>query len=163
MTNGADVVASGEFLDDFYIRGETGAGEHALEEIMTEKSRIRRTFCERSLERVDVVDAFSGVGSFPEQILIDVGHGRGVRVDSAYAREDALEQRAFAAGRQRRRNARLQDGVALDNPTPVGVEARPVQRMRHLADQATHRIARQARVRIERHDVTDASRGCWGA
>ena len=31
--------------------------------------------------------------------------------------------------------------------------------MRHLADQATHRVARQSRVRIERHDVTNARRG----
>ena len=30
--------------------------------------------------------------------------------------------------------------------------------MRHLADQATHRVARQSRVRIERHDIADAGR-----
>ena len=42
MANGADVVAGGEFLDDFDIRSEAGAREHALEEIVAEKRRVRR-------------------------------------------------------------------------------------------------------------------------
>ena len=83
MANGADVVAGRELLDDLDIRGEAGAREHALEEIVAEERRVRRAVGERGLEGVDVVDAFSGVGSFPEQILIDVGDGRGVGVDSA--------------------------------------------------------------------------------
>ena len=66
---------------------------------------------------------------------------------------------AFAADRQRRRDARLQDRVALDNPAPIGVKAGPVQRMGHLADQATHRTARQSGVRIKRHDIANACRG----
>ena len=96
MANGADVIPCGEFLDDLDIRGEAGAREHALEKIVAEEGGVRRTIRERSLESVDVVDAFSGIGSFPEQILIDVGDCRGVRIDAAHAREDSLKQRAFA-------------------------------------------------------------------
>ena len=158
MANGAHVIPGREFLDDFDVRGEAGAREHALEEIVTEEGGVRRTVRERGLERVDVVNALSGIGSFAEQILIDVGDCRGVGIDSADAREDSLEQRAFPAHGQRRRDARLQDRVALDNSAPFGVEARSVQRMGHLADQATHRVARQSRVRVERHDVTNARR-----
>ena len=71
------------------------------------------------------------------------------------AGEDALEERAFAADRQRRRDPRLQDAVAFDDPAGGGVEARPVERMRHLADQPPHRVARQPRVGVERDDVAD--------
>ena len=100
MANGPDVVPRREFLDDLHIRGEPGAREHALEEIVTEQGRVGRAVGKGGLECVDVVDALSGVGSLPEQILIHVGHGRGVGVDSAHAREDPLKERAFAAGRQ---------------------------------------------------------------
>ena len=88
MANGADIIAGGEFLDDFDVRGQTCAGEHALEQIMTEKGRVRGAAGEGSLERIDVVDAFSRIGSFPEKILIDVGDRGGVGIDSAHARED---------------------------------------------------------------------------
>ena len=53
----------------------------------------------------------------------------------------------------------MQDSVAFDDTPAIGVEAGPVQRMRHFADQATHRVARQSRVRIKRHDIANASRG----
>ena len=155
MANGADVVAGREFLDDLDIGGEAGAREHAFEQIVAEKRRIRRPAGERSFEGVDVVDAFARIGAFAEQILIDVRDSRGVGIDSAQAGEDALEQRAFPADRQRRRDARLQHRVAFHHPAGGCVEARPVQRMRHLADQAAHRVARQPRVRVERHDVAD--------
>ena len=52
----------------------------------------------------------------------------------------------------------MQDGVAVDDTPHIGVEAGPVQRMRHLADQATHCVARQSGVRIKRHDVANAHR-----
>ena len=63
------------------------------------------------------------------------------------------KQRAFAPDRQRRRDPRLQDRVAFDDPPATGVEARPVERMRHLADEPAHRVARQPRVGVERDDV----------
>src|SRR6202043_1958202 len=44
------------------------------------------------------------------------------------------------------------------DPTGVDVEARPVERMRHLADQAANRVARQLGVGIERYDVANISR-----
>ena len=91
MAIGADVIASWEFLDHLDIRGEAGAREHALEKIVAEEGRVWRTIRERSLESVDVVDAFSGIRSFPEQVLINVGNCRGVWIDAAHAGEDLLE------------------------------------------------------------------------
>ena len=119
---------------------------------MSNPARGRRA----RLERIDVVDALAGVGAFAEQVLIDVGNGGGIGIDAVHAGEDALEQRTFAADRQRRRDPRLQHGMTLDDAAGSGVEARPVERMRHLADQAAHRVARQPRVGVERDDVADA-------
>jgi hypothetical protein len=116
MASRADVVAGRVFLDDFYIGGETGAREDALEQIVAEKRRVRRPAGQRRFEGVDVVDALARVRALAEQILVDVRNRRRIGIDSAQAREDALKQRALLADRQRRRDARLQDGVAVDDP-----------------------------------------------
>ena len=134
MANGADVVPRGKVFHELNIRREPRASEHPLEEIMTKEGGIRSTICEGGFERVDVIDAFPGIRSFPEQILIDVRGRRSVGINSANAREDSLEQRAFAAHGQRWRHPWLQDRVAFDNLASIHVEARPVQRMRHLAN-----------------------------
>ena len=102
VAHGGDVVAGGKFLDDLDIGGETGAGEDALEQIVAEQRRVRHAAGERGLEGIDVVDALAGIGAFAEQILVHVGHRGGIRIDAAHAGEDALEQRALAADRQRR-------------------------------------------------------------
>ena len=59
----ADVVAGGKLLDDLDVRGEAGAGEHALEQVVAEQRRVRHAAGERGLEGVDVVDALAGVGA----------------------------------------------------------------------------------------------------
>ena len=68
VAKGADVVAGRKFLDDLDIGGETGAGEHTLEQIVAEQRRVpargrrarprrrRRRRCpcrRRSLHRTD--------------------------------------------------------------------------------------------------------------
>ena len=55
----------------------------------------------------------------------------------------------------------LQHGIALDDPAGGGVEARPVERMRHLADQPVDRVARQPGVGVERDDVADVGGHLW--
>ena len=66
MAERADVVASREFLDDFDVRSETGAREHAFEQVVAEQRRIRHPASQRGFESVDVVDALAGVGAFAE-------------------------------------------------------------------------------------------------
>ena len=48
--------------------------------------------------------------------------------------------------------------VALDDPPFSGIEARPVKRMRHLADKAPHRVPRQPRIGVKRDDVANIGR-----
>ena len=59
------------------------------------------------------------------------------------------------------RDPRLQHGIARHDPAGGGVEARPVERMRHLADQPADRVARQPGVGVERDDVADAGGHRW--
>ncbi len=72
--------------------------------------------------------------------------------------EDALEERSVTAGRQRRRDSRLQHGVPLDHAAAARIEPRTVERMRHLPDQALGRSPRESRVGVERDHVADAGR-----
>jgi hypothetical protein len=99
MAHRVDVVASRELLDDLHIGGEAGTREDALEQIVAEQRRVRHPAGERSLERIDVIDALAGVGAFAEQVLVNVRNGGGVRVHAGHAGEGALEQRSLAADR----------------------------------------------------------------
>ena len=67
-----------------------------------------------------------------------------------------LVQGPLAADRQCGRDPWLQHGIACHDPAGGGVEARPVERVCHFADQPVDRIARQPGVRVERDNVADA-------
>ena len=69
-----------------------------------------------------------------------------------------MERRRLAPERQRWHHARLQHTVTVDDAPLVCVEARTVERMRHLADQPLRAFDRHPRVRIERDHVTDVAR-----
>ena len=55
-----------------------------------------------------------------EKILVHVGNGGGVGVDAAGAGENPLEERAFAVGGKRGRDARLHDAVAVHDAPGLG-------------------------------------------
>ena len=123
---------------------------------MTEQRAVGHAALERRFEGIHVVDALAGVGALAAEILIHVGDGGGVGIDAVHAGEDALEERPLAADRQRRRDARLQHAVALDDASRAGIEPRLVQRVRHLADQPPGRFPRHPGIGVERDDVADA-------
>ena len=155
-----DVVARRIGFDDLDVGGEAGAGEHPLEQIVAEQGRVRNPVGENGLEGIDRVDALAGIGTLAEEVLIDVGDGGGIGIDSVGARECALIGRAFVADRKVRSDARLEDRIALDDAPPGGVDNRLVQRMRHLADQPPHRVGRKPRIRVQGDDIMDALRHC---
>ena len=71
-----DVVAGRIGFDDLDVRGKAGAGEHAFEQVVAEQGGVRNPVGEHGLEGIDRIDALAGIGTFAEQILIDVGDGR---------------------------------------------------------------------------------------
>src|SRR5579883_567426 len=160
VTRCIDIIPGGKFLDDFDVGDEPGPGERPFEEIVAEKPVLARASVERGYEGIDVINALADIRAFAEEVLIHIRHRGGVRVDAVHAGEDALEQRAFAADRQRRRYARLQYTVAFDDAADGAVESRTVEGMRSLADETLSGLSRQPCVGVERDDVADAGRRC---
>ena len=74
-----------------------GTGESALQQIVAQHRALGNPAVERSLEGIDVVDALADVRAFVEQVLIDIGYGKGIGIEAARARKRALEQRSLAA------------------------------------------------------------------
>src|SRR5271156_3576424 len=156
LPRGGDVVPRRKFLDQLNVRGQARARESSLEQIVAEQRVVGDAARERGLEDVNLVNPLAAVGAFVEQVLVNVGHGERIRIDSGGAREYALEYRALAPGRQRRGNPRLKNAMTLDDATKVRVEAGSIQRMRHLADHLARSSARQTRVGVKRDHVAHA-------
>ena len=113
---------------------------------------------ERGLEGVDVVDALAGVGAFAEQVLVDVGDRGRVRIDAAGPEKTRWKSEPSRPIGSDGVTRGCSTRVALDHAAGRRIEARPVERMRHLADQPLGRVARQPRVGVERDHVADAGR-----
>ena len=137
-----DVVARGEFLDDLDIRGKTRAGEDPFKQVMAEQRILRHPARERCLEGIDVVDPLAGIRPLTEEVLIDVGDGGCVRIDTAGAGKDSLIKRTLAADRQRGRYPGLEDGVTVNDASLDFAKHRAIQRMSHLANQLRCYISR---------------------
>jgi hypothetical protein len=58
----SDDIGGGEFLNDLDIGDKGGACEDAFEQVVTQNGRFWNAADQRSLECVDVVDAFAGEG-----------------------------------------------------------------------------------------------------
>ena len=127
LTFGGDIVARWEFVDNFDVGGKAGAGDNALKQIVAEQGIFRNAAGESGFERIHVVDAFAGIGAFAKEILIYVGDRGRIRVDAARAGEDPLVKRALATHRQRRRDAGLENGIAVNDTLQRGGGARWVE------------------------------------
>ena len=131
-----------------------GARVEAFEQIVAEQRVLRHAPGQRGFEGVDVVDALADVAALVEQVLIDVGDGRGVGIDADVPGEHPRERRPVGAG-DADTDARLQHPVAFRDAPSRGVESRPVERVRQRADQPPRRLQRQLRVGVERDHVAD--------
>ena len=156
LTRGGNVVACRKLLDQLDVGDQSRARESSFEKIVAQERVVGNAARERGFEHLDIVNPLAAVRAFIEKILVNVGNREGVRIDSRAARKNALENRAVASGRQRCGDARLKNCVTFDDAAELMVEARSIQRMRHLADHPLGRAARQARVGVERDHVAHA-------
>src|SRR5580692_1791983 len=74
-------------VDHFDIRYQAGARVGSLDHVMAEQSIRGEAVLQGRLERGDFVDAFAGIGPFAEQVLINVGDGSSIDVESCVTRE----------------------------------------------------------------------------
>lgn len=152
------LVAGREILDQFHIGHQRATREGAFEQIVAEDGVFFDPALQRRLEGVHVVKTLAGEGAFGGQILVDVGNGEDIRIDTAIDRKDALEDGSVLAGRQRWRNTRLQQAVTFHDTTGNRVDLGAVDRVVHFADELGHRVAHQARIGIKGHDIFDIGR-----
>ena len=94
LASGGHVVARRKLLDHLDVGDEAGARERPLEEVVAEQRTFGHAPLERGFEGIDVVDALAGVGAFAEKVLVHVGDGGGVGIDTPGGGEDALEERS---------------------------------------------------------------------
>ncbi len=121
-------VASWIVVDDVDIGDEPGARVKALEEVVTEQRVLGHSPGERGIERVHVVNAFADVAALVKHVLIEVRHGRRVRIHTDVPGEHPREHRPVGA-HDTDADARLQHAVAFGHALKPRIESGPVQRM----------------------------------
>ena len=119
---------------------------------MAQQSILRHSICQGLFEGIHLVEPFAGVDAFPEEILVYIGGGGRVWIDSRIAGKDPRKGRARRAF-QRNADAWLQDRVAVHDAFSILIESRLVERMNGCANQTTCRIARQLRVGVKRDHI----------
>ena len=151
LAAGVGVVAGREVVEQLDVAHEPAAGVVPLDQVVAEDLVLGERPAGGRLEGVEVVDPLAGEAAGLEEIHVDVGDGRRVRVDPRRAGQDARESRPRRP-RQVDAHPRLEDAEPLDDPPLLRVEHRQIQRMRQRADEPTSRVADQHRVGVERDD-----------
>ena len=150
---GIDVKTGRIFLDHRDIRGKARAGQNTLEQVMAQHRVVRHLPGKGRCKGIDMVDALAGKGPLAQQVLIDIRRRGRIGLDTTRTRRHAGKERALAAARQGRRHPRLQDAIAAGHLPGRRVALRPVQRMRHLADQQFHAVAQKPGIGVQRDDM----------
>ena len=114
---------------------------------------------QRPLEGVDFVDTFADEGTFAEHILVDVGDGAGIRIDTRLAPEQ-LRVPGPVRARQAHGHAGLKDAVPRDNALFAFVVLRTIQRVRHGSHELPRRVARELRIRVQGNHVLHVDQRC---
>ena len=134
LARSVDVILHRKILDKLHIAGQGRPGKAAFQKVM----RQNRVFADPAVRRgpkgVDVIDAFASERAFGQQVLIGVRGRENIRVQPAMGGKDPLENRRLGPGRQRWRDARLQNPVPRADPT-LWPDDGAVDRMRQLAHQ----------------------------
>ncbi len=140
-----------EFIIELDIAGKADSNVRAFDQIMTQQRLFGKPAGQDSTEGTHIIDALAVVGAFTGDILIDVGNGLRIGIDSNRVREETAERRG-ARARQGGAHARLNDRVGAGQDIAFAVEARPVERVREGLDHPAGGVVGQLRVAIERDD-----------
>jgi hypothetical protein len=86
-------------LEHLDVAEQPGARIAALQKIVTENPILGESAVERLLECVDVIDALADERALADPILVDVGNGARVRIDTGIAAVQARVDERLAPGR----------------------------------------------------------------
>ena len=145
-------IARGIVLVQLHVGEQPRTRVAPFQQVVAEDAVLGEAPVERLLEGIDFVDALADERTFLEPVLVDVGDRVRIRVDTGVAPVQPRIPRPVGAG-QAHGHAGLQDAVALADPLPVRVVARPIQRVRHGAHQFPRRVARQLGIGVQGNDV----------
>ena len=146
--------ARGNSLKQLRVVDQAAAAKAALDQVMAEDAVGRKSPAKHRLEGVDVVDSFADIAASGKNVLVNVACLSRIRIDARIAGRQPAKDAAARVG-DRCADARLKDGMALDDRARGRIDFRPVQRMRHAADQFLANPRRQPRVRIQGDHITD--------
>ena len=146
------LVAGRVLFVHLHVGQQPGARVAAFEQVVTEDPVLREPAAHSPLERVHVVDALADEGPFAEQVLVDVGHHAGIRVDARLAGPEPRVPRPGRAGKADGHPG-LKDAVTGHHALLAVVVLGPVERVHHGADHEARGVSRQIGVGVERDDV----------
>src|SRR6185295_16288473 len=133
-------VAGRIILVQLHVAEQPRTGVASLQQVMTKNPVFGEAPLEGLFERLDVIDPLADERAFLEEVLVDVGDGARIGIDTGLAPEKPRIPGPVRAG-EAGGHARLQNAVTLTNPLLGLVVTRTVQRVRHAAHQMPRRIA----------------------
>ena len=151
-------------FDQHHIADAGTTHQRAFQQVVAQHLVLRQPAGQHPRAGGHVDQALADGAAFVEQVLVDLGAGRAVRVDAALAGKQAAKQRAVALGvrcawhcrQQRRGDPGLQHAVAAHHHRAAGgqvAQHRAVQRMGRHGHQIAQAAGRQGGVCIERNQV----------
>ena len=140
------------------IADQRASSEETFKQIMTQQRIFRDSILECGIKSLDIVKSLAREDSLAENVLIQIGHCGGVRIEAAAGTDQFPIRRTFLGCWQQRRNARLKNRITRDYALLLRIEYRTVQRMRRGADQINHCAQRHACVRVQRQYESDLLR-----
>src|SRR5947208_2092963 len=71
-------------FDHFYVGRQPGASISAFDQIVAEQRIAWESTVQHAVNGFHFVDAFAGKAAFPVQVLVNVGNGPGVDVETSF-------------------------------------------------------------------------------
>ncbi len=125
---------------------------------MAQDCILGNTPVECSFEHINIVDSFSTVGSFFEEILIHVGDDKRVRIHATRSGEDPLKQRTCTTSWQCWSYSWLKHSIPFGHTTGSLIDLWTIQRVGHFPHESPGSSARKSSISIECDHVTNARR-----
>ena len=155
---GVGEISARIVIIDVDVGDQAGAGEVAFDQIVRQQPILGEPPVGCLLEGVDLVNPLAGEAPLAVEVLIHIGHRRGVGVDARNPREDGREMGPVGA-RERDPDPGLENAIASDHPAPLGIVLGPIERVRDGPDQLRRGVRRQDGIRVEGDDIAELAKG----